>query len=1185
MIHHSTCPNIAKHSRTRQLTQPSGEHSHERRTSPTWTGRLLAILYLVPLLAFSMPNNPPIMFGTIGKYAPAEFYVTDVATDDSGNIYLADLHHKTVSKYAPDRSLLLKIEDPEFNWPRTITVDANGNIYVLNNTRGTIRVYSGSGQLQQVWEGFRCAGELHADIFGRILVALNGGNGCSVTGDQAVVLDQSGSELLRFGSSGRRDGQFNNPYGITDAPDGSIYIADTANNRVQKFDGNGNHLSTVGGGGTDDGKFRAPRSPATDSNGNLFVKDRRNDRIQKFDSDGKFLLLWGERGTGPGQFLESDGIEIAPDDTLWVAGYHAHDVQHFDNNGNFIERWKGHESGPGEFAEIIGIGIDNGRLFAVDHWNQRVQVFDAASGTFLNAFGERNQGEGTVFNFPRALTVGPSGDLYISDDDNVRRIQPDGTFVSLFPRLNGLRSGSFGLTVSNNGVLFQADTGNHRINKLDSATGTLLGQWGGLGAEPSQFNQPTGVAIGPDGTLYVADRGNSRVQLFTQSGDYLEEWVMNQEPRTLAIDPSRDIIYVGEWARVVAYDLDGNYLFHWGQSGNLPGEFTGIIDIALSADGSAVYVSERNNSRIQRFVYPEALLGVPAYVAGSDLGFFIWQDADDGEWHIRFSADGLAGGSAHDLSITVTASTDSLGTVRGYGLEAGDQLTSTSSRVTLTCQSELDEDGVDFFVTGTGTTELTFNIAVDGQPAPKYVFFGAQGTNPNQSTFTLPVVATAAVNQSPTINGTPPTTVAQGNDYNFTPTASDPNNDTLLFSIANKPAWAVFNPATGELSGTPGNADVRTTAGIVIAVDDQQARADSITSLPAFDLTVTNVNDHPVINSPIGNLTVTQGVAFTLDVSGNFADPDGDLLSFAANGVPSASGIGTSSDGIISGTPSQADANASPISITVTAEDPSGATSSDTFLLTVISTDSTKPGISDSEAIALGLDPNAPDGDTDNDGIADTIELGGNIDNPLDTDTDGVIDALEAGTDATNAEVTSGLPLTNGNIASITTSSGEILSQVIASTTTGEPAGINFPFGTISYTTTSPIGGNVTVRITLSTDLPENLIIYKVDNMGAYLEMPRSLWTRVDARSVDIILTDGDPLTDLDGLANGLINDPIALGDAVTVSASLDSSGTSGGGGGCVLGTETTYKDPIFPILILASLIYLIRKRLLSRLS
>ncbi|WP_287603400.1 ImpA family metalloprotease [Thiothrix sp.] len=91
-------------------------------------------------------------------------------------------------------------------------------------------------------------------------------------------------------------------------------------------------------------------------------------------------------------------------------------------------------------------------------------------------------------------------------------------------------------------------------------------------------------------------------------------------------------------------------------------------------------------------------------------------------------------------------------------------------------------------------------------------------------------------NRAPTLEGTPATAVNVGESYSFTPTASDADNDTLTFSIANKPAWATFDTTTGALTGTPAATDAGTTSDIVITVTDNKAEA---VSLSAFAITVT----------------------------------------------------------------------------------------------------------------------------------------------------------------------------------------------------------------------------------------------------------------------------------------------------------------------------------------------------------
>jgi hypothetical protein len=92
-------------------------------------------------------------------------------------------------------------------------------------------------------------------------------------------------------------------------------------------------------------------------------------------------------------------------------------------------------------------------------------------------------------------------------------------------------------------------------------------------------------------------------------------------------------------------------------------------------------------------------------------------------------------------------------------------------------------------------------------------------------------------NAPPTIQGQPSGSVVAGQAFSFQPTASDPNGDTLTFSVTNLPGWATFSSSTGRISGTPAAADIATYSGIAISVSDGQASA----SIPAFAITVTQV--------------------------------------------------------------------------------------------------------------------------------------------------------------------------------------------------------------------------------------------------------------------------------------------------------------------------------------------------------
>jgi len=302
-----------------------------------------------------------------------------------------------------------------------------------------------------------------------------------------------------------------------------------------------------------------------------------------------------------------------------------------------------------------------------------------------------------------------------------------------------------------------------------------------------------------------------------------------------------------------------------------------------------------------------------------------------------------------------------------------------------------------------------------------------------------------------------------------------------------------------------------------------------------------------------------------------FSDPDGDALLFTATGLPASSGINFSPDGTVSGVPNEHDVAASPFTILITATDPSNAFAEQTLSVLVLR-DSNGDGLSDQTAVAIGLDPNVPDGDTDGDGVRDVVEIGGNPGAPLDSDGDGRIDALEPGNSANDASWVASLPLPAAGTVDIFTAPGESLSNIAVSEAPATPAGVTFPSGILNYTTSSPIGGSVATRLTFSRDLPARLTVYKIDKAGVFAELPTRSWRRVDAKTIEVTLTDGDPLTDLDGLANGSIDDPIAVADAGTATGTVGDSG-SGGGGGCTAAHEPT-RDPILILMALISLLY-----------
>ena len=181
-------------------------------------------------------------------------------------------------------------------------------------------------------------------------------------------------------------------------------------------------------------------------------------------------------------------------------------------------------------------------------------------------------------------------------------------------------------------------------------------------------------------------------------------------------------------------------------------------------------------------------------------------------------------------------------------------------------------------------------------------------------------------NQAPVISGTPPQAVTAGQAYRFQPVATDPDGQSLTFAIVNKPAWATFRTATGELSGTPGAANVGQTSNIVISVSDGLATA----SLPAFAITVLAANSPPTI-SGVPATSVTAGQAYLFQPSAT--DADGQTLVFSIVNKPSWANFSTST-GRLSGKPTPQQAG-SYSNIVISVSDGAASATLPTFTITV----------------------------------------------------------------------------------------------------------------------------------------------------------------------------------------------------------------------------------------------------------
>jgi serine/threonine protein kinase len=167
------------------------------------------------------------------------------------------------------------------------------------------------------------------------------------------------------------------PSDVAVDPDGNVFVADMANQRIQKFTNDGTFITKWGEKGyIDGGEFNGPIGVAVDLDGNLYVADRTNYRIQKFTNNGIFINKWGKEGIYDGQFKGLSDIEVDSEGYIYVTDDINDRIQKFTSDGTFITKWGEKGDGERQFNSPSGVAIDaDGNIYVVDSNNNRIQKF------------------------------------------------------------------------------------------------------------------------------------------------------------------------------------------------------------------------------------------------------------------------------------------------------------------------------------------------------------------------------------------------------------------------------------------------------------------------------------------------------------------------------------------------------------------------------------------------------------------------------------------------------------------------------------------------------------------------------------------------------------------------------------------------------------------------------------------
>jgi DNA-binding beta-propeller fold protein YncE len=240
---------------------------------------------------------------------------------------------------------------------------------------------------------------------------------------QFQLFDLDGTYLETWGTPGSGDGQFNfvrpngDAYGgVAFGQDGALYVVDTGNLRVQKFDRDRTFVASWGGQGSGDGQFLDPLSIAIDGQGMLYVLDDLRDDVQVFDGDGVYLRKFRVHealGLTAGQSNSCNQLTVDGAGNVYVTSFLYTSALKFDPSGAFVGQIGEFGSGVGQFQQPDGIAVDPaGNLFVTDANAGRVEVF-APDGTALAQWGSPGTGTGQ-FSAPAGVAVrGPN--VYVAE--------------------------------------------------------------------------------------------------------------------------------------------------------------------------------------------------------------------------------------------------------------------------------------------------------------------------------------------------------------------------------------------------------------------------------------------------------------------------------------------------------------------------------------------------------------------------------------------------------------------------------------------------------------------------------------------------------------------------------------------------------------------------------------------------
>jgi len=266
--------------------------------------------------------------------------VAIAVSDDGDRLYISDMMQQAVFAFDFKNKKFTKYGD--VGVPSGIALDAQENLYVVDTARKSI-----------------------------------------------VMFGRDGKQLNEFG-----DPALDRPNGLAiDSARGRMYVVDTGGrdgkeHNVKIYDMRGKRIGLIGGAaGGDLGQFNYPTYVTLDAKGNVYVSDTLNARVQKFDPDGKFVTSFGQLGTNWGEFDKPKGVAVDSFGNLYVADSGWSNVQIFNPKGQVLLFFGGRGPVPGMMKNPLAMAIDkNNRIYVGDYLNHRIDVYELVNTTAADSF-------------------------------------------------------------------------------------------------------------------------------------------------------------------------------------------------------------------------------------------------------------------------------------------------------------------------------------------------------------------------------------------------------------------------------------------------------------------------------------------------------------------------------------------------------------------------------------------------------------------------------------------------------------------------------------------------------------------------------------------------------------------------------------------------------------------------------